>query len=267
MTRIAITGATGRMGKSLIQSLQTAKNLHLTVAIERPDCELLGADSGEAAGIGHNGINISADLAAKLDSFDVLIDFTAPAATLSHAELCRQAKRRLVIGTTGIDSTGREQLTKIATEIAIVLAPNMSVGVNLCFKLIDVATRVLGTDADVEIFEAHHRHKVDAPSGTALRMGEVVANARGHALNQVAIYTRSGNTGPRPPGAIGFATIRAGDIAGEHSVWFVTEGERIEITHKANNRITFAQGALRAASWIIGRNNGLYDMQDVLGLK
>lgn len=267
MIRIGITGAAGRMGKSLIQALKTAQNLQLTVAVERLGSEFLHADSGEIAGVGCNGVIIGADLAVELENFDVLIDFSIPTATLAYAELCREAKRRLVIGTTGIDSVCREQLIKIAREIPIVLAPNMSVGVNLCFKILDLAARVLGENVDVEILEVHHKNKVDAPSGTALRMGEIIANVWGKELSDVAVYVRAGHTGPRPAGAIGFATIRAGEVAGEHSVWLVTAEERIEIVHKATSRSTFAQGALRAANWIVAYDSGWYDMQDVLGLR
>lgn len=267
MLKIAITGAAGRMGKALIQAIANAQDLQLMVAIEKIDSPVLNLDSGEVAGIGRNGIIITSNLAATLDAFEVLIDFSTPMATLHNAELCRTTHRRLIIGTTGINNTVRTQLNEIAQQIPIVMAPNMSIGVNLCFKLLKVAAQVMGKDVDIEIFEAHHHHKVDAPSGTALRMGEIVANALGQELSQVAIYARDGQTGPRPKGAIGFATMRAGDIAGEHSVWFVGEGERVEITHKATSRATFAQGALRAARWIMQHNNGLYDMQDVLGLR
>jgi 4-hydroxy-tetrahydrodipicolinate reductase len=267
MTRIAITGAAGRMGRTLVEAVRAAPGLALTVAVERSDSSLLGSDAGELAGIGRIGVPLTADLAGSADAFDTLIDFTAPAATLANLAFCRQAGKQMVIGTTGIDPAGRQALAQAGGEIGIVFAPNMSVGVNLCFRLLDLAARVMGADADIEIVEAHHRHKVDAPSGTALRMGEVVAQALGRDLAQVAVYGRQGHTGARPREAIGFETIRAGDVVGEHTVWFATEGERVEIAHKASSRMTFAKGAARAAQWLAGRSAGLYDMQDVLGLR
>lgn len=266
MIRVALVGAAGRMGRTLIQAIGEAPELQLTVATERPASGLVGADTGELAGIGRNGIPLSPDLAPLRDAFDVLIDFTTPAATLAHLDLCSAAGKRLVIGTTGLSDEDKGQIARAAEQTAIVMAPNMSVGVNLCFKLLDIAARVMGEDADIEIIEAHHRHKVDAPSGTALRMGEVVAKALGRDLQQVAIYGREGHTGARPHDSIGFATLRAGDVVGEHTVWFAANGERVEISHKASSRMTFARGALRAARWVMERQGGLYDMQDVLGL-
>jgi len=197
----------------------------------------------------------------------VLIDFTSPAATMAHLALCQGAGKGMVIGTTGLSEEQKAQIGAAAADIGVVLAPNMSVGVNLCFKLLDLAARVMGEGADIEIIEAHHRHKVDAPSGTALRMGEVVADALGRDLSKVAVYGREGQTGAREPDTIGFETIRAGDVVGEHTVWFATNGERMEITHKASSRMTFASGAARAAGWLKEQPNGLYDMQDVLGLR
>jgi 4-hydroxy-tetrahydrodipicolinate reductase len=267
MTRIAIVGAAGRMGRTLVQAVNEAPGTELTVAIERPGSSLIGADVGELAGIGRIGVMVEGDLAAATDRFDTLIDFTAPAATLSHVTLCRERGKRLVIGTTGIDPAGRAAIAAAAGEVGIVFAPNMSVGVNLCFRLLELAARVMGADADIEIIEAHHRHKVDAPSGTALRMGEVVAQALGRDLAEVAVYGREGQTGERDRRTIGFETIRAGDVVGEHTVWFATVGERVEITHKASSRMTFAKGAVRAARWLSDRPAGLYDMQDVLGLR
>jgi 4-hydroxy-tetrahydrodipicolinate reductase len=202
-----------------------------------------------------------------VDDFDVLIDFTAPAATMAHLEICRQAGKPMVIGTTGLSEEERQALQDGSGDIPIVFAPNMSVGVNLSFKLVEMAAKVLGDEADVEIIEAHHRHKVDAPSGTALRLGEVIADTLGRDLNECAVYGREGKTGPRDGKTIGFETIRAGDVVGEHSVWFAMEGERIEIVHKASNRMNFARGATRAASWVVDKDKGLYDMQDVLGLR
>jgi 4-hydroxy-tetrahydrodipicolinate reductase len=267
MINIAISGAAGRMGKALIQAITNIQDLRLTVALERLGCNALGVDSGEFAGVGSNGIVIESNLAAALNRFEVLIDFSTPNATLANAELCGSAHKRIVIGTTGIDQIGKTQLANIAGQIPIVMAPNMSIGVNLCFKLLDIAATVLGNTTDVEIFEAHHRYKVDAPSGTALHMGEVIANAWRQDLQSIAVYARNEHTGQRTPGTIGFATMRAGDIAGEHAAWFVSEGERVEIVHKATNRANFAQGALRAARWVMQQSPGLYDMQDVLGLR
>ncbi len=255
------------MGRCLIQTVNEGDNVQLTVAIERPDSSLLGADAGELAGIGGNGVKLGADLEAAVDDFDVLIDFTVPDVTMRHVALCRQAGKRLVIGTTGLSEAQKAETREAARHTPIVLAPNMSVGVNLCFKLLDIAARVMGDDADIEIIEAHHRHKVDAPSGTALRMGEVVADALGRDLRKVAVYGREGHTGARQSDSIGFETIRAGDVVGEHTVWFATNGERVEITHKASSRMTFAGGAVRAARWLMDRPDGLYDMQDVLGLR
>ena len=266
MTRIAITGAAGRMGRSLIQACQQADGLEVTVALEHPEHSLLGSDAGDLAGIGKLGVTLGADLAAVTDAFDVLIDFTRPEPTLANLDVCRQAGRRMVIGTTGFSDAQRERIAAAATDIGIVFAPNMSVGVNLCLKLLDMAARVLGDEVDIEVIEAHHRHKVDAPSGTALRMGEVVADALGRDLKTCAVYGREGHTGERDSRTIGFETIRAGDVVGEHSVWFATEGERVEIVHKASSRMTFANGAVRAARWLTAQPSGLYDMQDVLGL-
>jgi 4-hydroxy-tetrahydrodipicolinate reductase len=265
--RIAVAGVGGRMGRTLVQAVNEAPGLVLGTATERPDSSLIGADAGELAGVGRLGVQVTGDLGAAADAFDVLIDFTAPAATIEHLALCRAAGKSLVIGTTGLDSGQRAAVTSAGEAIGIVFAPNMSVGVNLCLKLLDIAARVLGDEVDVEIIEAHHRHKVDAPSGTALRMGEVVAAALGRDLKEVAVYGREGHTGPRERRAIGFETIRAGDIVGEHSVWFAADGERVEISHKASSRMTFARGAVRAAAWIAARGPGLYDMQDVLGLR
>lgn len=267
MIRIAITGAAGRMGRSLIEACHGTAGLRLAVAVERPGSGVIGADAGELAGIGRNGVAIIDDLAQAGDAYDVLVEFTRPEVTLRHLELCRAAAKRMVIGTTGFTPEQRRQLTAAAADIALVAAPNMSVGVNLCFKLLETAARVLGDEVDIEIVEAHHRHKVDAPSGTALRMGEVVAAALGRDLQSCAVYGREGVTGERDRKTIGFATVRAGDIVGDHTVMFAGLGERVEITHKASSRLTFANGALRAAQWLADRPAGLYDMQDVLGLR
>jgi len=263
MTRIAIAGAAGRMGRTLIQAAAQTPDLQIAAAFERADSPALGADVGQLAGIPTVGVAVDASIDAA--DFDVLIDFTRPAATLTNIEACVRKGRRMVIGTTGFDDAGRKRIEDAARKIAIVFAPNMSVGVNLCFRLLELAAQVLGDDADVEIIEAHHRHKVDAPSGTALRMGEVVAKTRGRALKDVAVY--GARTGERKPGAIGFASIRAGDIVGDHTVLFAARGERVEVTHRAESRATFANGALRAARWVSARAPGLYDMQDVLALR
>ncbi|HYN77854.1 MAG TPA: 4-hydroxy-tetrahydrodipicolinate reductase [Lamprocystis sp. (in: g-proteobacteria)] len=265
--RVAVAGAGGRMGRILVQAVTEAEGLVLGAATEQSGSSLIGADAGELAGVGRLGVAVAADLAAQSDTFDVLIDFTAPAATLTNLALCRGAGKRMVIGTTGLDADQRAAIAAAGQAIGIVFAPNMSVGVNLCFKLIDIAARVLGDEVDIEIIEAHHRHKVDAPSGTALRMGEVVAAALGRDLKDCAVYGRKGHTGARERRTIGFETIRAGDVVGEHNVWFAADGERVEIVHKASSRMTFAKGAARAARWLGSRGPGVYDMQDVLGLR
>ncbi|MGL4318939.1 MAG: 4-hydroxy-tetrahydrodipicolinate reductase [Pseudomonas sp.] len=266
MRRIAVMGAAGRMGKILIEAVGQAEGAQLTAAVDRPDSSLIGADAGELAALGKIGVILVGDLSAVLDQFDVLIDFTHPSVTLKNLAVCRQAGKAMVIGTTGFTPEEKQLLSEAAKQIPIVFAANYSVGVNLCLKLLDTAARVLGDDVDIEIIEAHHRHKVDAPSGTALRMGEVVANALGRDLQKVAVYGREGQTGARERETIGFATVRAGDVVGDHTVLFAADGERVEITHKASSRMTFAKGAVRAAQWLQGQPAGLYDMQDVLGL-
>ncbi len=265
MIEIAVAGAAGRMGRALIEACARSPDLRLSAALERPDSPALGADAGELAGVGRLEVPVRPDLEGRV--FDVLVDFTRPEATLAHVEYCRRHGRRMVIGTTGFEGTGQARIREAAAAIPIVFAPNMSVGVNLCFKLIETAARVLGDEVDVEIVEAHHRYKADAPSGTALRMGEIVARALGRDLAREAVYGRRGLTGERPRAAIGFASIRAGEIVGDHTVLFAGGGERIEITHRAESRATFAHGALRAARWLMRQGAGLYDMQDVLGLR
>lgn len=267
MVKTAITGAAGRMGRTLIEACEQAANVELGVALERPDSSLIGADAGELAGVGNKNVAISENLRAVSDNFDVLIDFTRPEVTMANVAVCREAGKRMVIGTTGLSDEQKAELEEAGKDIAIVFAPNMSVGVNLCLKLLDIAARVMGDEVDIEIIEAHHRHKIDAPSGTALRMGEVVADALGRDLKECAVYGREGNTGERERKTIGFETIRAGDIVGDHTVMFADIGERVEITHKASSRMTFANGAVRAAEWIMQHDKGLFDMQDVLGLK
>ena len=267
MTRVAVTGAAGRMGKTLIEALQAADDLTLGAAFERDGLSLLGADAGELAGVGRLGVVITSDLSAALDEFDALIDFSIPEATLGNLQACRRAGKRLVIGTTGFDAEGLAEIRAAAADIPILMAPNMSVGVNLCFKLIELAASVLGDEVDVEVIEAHHRDKIDAPSGTAVRMGEILADALERNLGEVAVYGRQGVTGPRRRETIGFETIRAGDIVGEHTVLYAGNGERIEITHRAQSRMNFAQGALRAVRFLGEQSQGLFDMQDVLGFK
>lgn len=265
-TRIAVTGAAGRMGRTLVGACQDFEGVRLAGAIEAPGNAFVGQDAGMLAGIGDIGMPVGDSLEAIGTDFDVLIDFTLADASTENIHICRAAGKCAVVGTTGFSAAQRAQVAKDAEHIALVLAPNMSVGVNLCFKLLEVAARALGDEVDVEIIEAHHRHKVDAPSGTAVRMGEVVARALGRDLAECAVYGRQGHTGERDRRAIGFETVRAGDIVGEHTVMFAGTGERVEITHRASSRLNFAHGALRAARWIIGREPGIYDMQDVLGL-
>lgn len=268
MTRLAITGAAGRMGRTLVQAVHQAEDLTLGAALERTGSSVLGSDAGELAGVGPLGVPVGDDLAAAADDFDVVVDFTVPQAALQHAAVCAARGKGLVIGTTGFDAAGLAAIREAAEQIPVLMAPNMSAGVNLALKLVELAARVLGGEVDVEILEAHHRYKLDAPSGTALRLGEVVAQAQGRSLEEAAVYARQGATGARPPGAIGFATVRAGDIVGEHTVLFAGQGERLEITHRAESRMNFAQGALRAARYVAARRAapGLYDMQDVLGI-
>jgi len=267
MIRVAVVGTSGRMGLCLIKATELAENTCLKVAVSRAGSESIGRDAGEIAGIGTLDIKVHDDLSTALDQFDVLIDFTRPEPSMRYIELCRQAGKQIVIGTTGYSEEQKALIAEAAKEIAIVLAPNMSVGVNLSLKLLEMTAKVMGDYTDIEIIEAHHRHKVDAPSGTALRMGEVIADTLGRNLKDCAIYGREGDTGERDRKTIGFSTIRAGDIVGEHTVMFADEGERMEITHKATSRMTFAKGAVRAAIWLQAQQTGLYDMQDVLGLK
>lgn len=252
------------MGRMLIESLVGADDLLLSAALDRADSRDLGTDAGAFLGRA-TGITIGSDLAA-LSGCDVLIDFTRPEGTLEHLAACASRGVKLVIGTTGFDAAGKQAIQAAAERTAIVFAPNMSVGVNATFKLLQVAARILGSSYDIEIIEAHHRHKVDAPSGTALKMGEVIADALGQPLDALAVYAREGHTGERRAGSIGFSAIRGGDIVGDHTVLFAGVGERIEITHKSASRLTYAMGSLRAARFLATRTTGLYDMADVLGL-
>ena len=264
MVRIAIPGAAGRMGQELVRTCQSTAGVETGAASEHADSPAIGRDSGEIAGIDPVGVLIQGSLDPQ--NFDVLVDFTRPQPAMMHLQHCLQQNKAMVIGTTGFSAEEKEAISAAAKEIPVVFAPNMSVGVNLCFKLLATAAEVLGDSVDIEIIEAHHRHKVDAPSGTALGMGEVIAEALGRDLDDCAVYGREGNTGERERTTIGFSTIRAGDIVGEHTVMFASEGERIEITHKASSRATFANGAIRAAKWLAEQPAGLYSMQDVLGL-
>ncbi|MCW8828192.1 MAG: 4-hydroxy-tetrahydrodipicolinate reductase [Gammaproteobacteria bacterium] len=267
MTRIAVTGAAGRMGRNLIEATHQAEGVSLGAAIVRAGSSLVGADAGEMAGVGPLGVQIVDSLEAACDDFDVLIDFTLPEVTEHNVAFCRANGKKIVIGTTGLDDAQKAQLAEAGNDIAVVFAPNMSVGVNLSLKLLQMAAKVLGDEVDIEVIEAHHRYKIDAPSGTALAMGEAVAETLGRDLKECAVYGREGRTGERDRKTIGFETIRAGDIVGEHTVMFAGIGERIEITHKASSRMTFAKGAVRAAGWLAQKEKGLFDMQDVLSLK
>ena len=263
---IAIAGAGGRMGRMLVEAVLNADDLRLSGALGIAGSDGLGQDA--AAFLGKtSGAIVTDDLAEGLKGADVLIDFTRPEGTLKHVEYCAAHGIKLVIGTTGFDDAGKAALKAAAEKTAIVFAPNMSVGVNVTLKLLELAAKSLSTGYDIEIIEAHHRHKVDAPSGTALKMGEVIADALGRDLKECAVYGREGVTGERDPSTIGFATIRGGDIIGDHTVLFAGTGERIEITHKSSSRVTYAHGAVRAARFLADKANGLYDMQDVLGLK
>ncbi|WP_095210081.1 4-hydroxy-tetrahydrodipicolinate reductase [Endozoicomonas ascidiicola] len=267
MTRVAIVGAAGRMGRMLIEAVASDDQCALGAAIVKLGDNLLGVDAGDLVGVETQRVKLTDDLAAVVNDFDVLIDFTSPELTMKHVELCRQHGKGVVIGTTGLSADQKNTLAKAAEETAIVFAPNMSIGVNLVFKLLEMAAKVLGDDADVEVIEAHHRHKVDSPSGTALKMGEVVADTLGRDLEKCAVYGREGYTGPRDRETIGFATVRAGDVIGDHTVLFACEGERVEITHKASGREIYARGSVRAVKFLADKQSGLFDMQDVLGLK
>ncbi|MDD2663661.1 MAG: 4-hydroxy-tetrahydrodipicolinate reductase [Dechloromonas sp.] len=265
-TRIGIVGAGGRMGRMLIESTLKDDQVVLGAAFDVLGSPAIGKTAGELVGMACDVI-VTDDVAAGLKNVDCLIDFTRPQGTLVHLELCRQAGVGMVIGTTGFEADGKAAISAAAQEVPVVFAPNMAVGVNLVFKLLDTAARILNQGYDIEVVEAHHRLKVDAPSGTALRMGEVVASALGRSLEECAVYGREGVTGERDPSTIGFATVRGGDIVGDHTVMFCGIGERVEITHKASSRMPYALGSLRAARFIAGRPNGLFDMQDVLGLR
>lgn len=263
--RIAVAGASGRMGRMLIEAVRDADDLRLAGALDIAASPAIGQDAMAFLGA-TSGVTISSDLRTGLANAQVLVDFTRPEGTLAHLAACRELGVKAVIGTTGFSDAQKAQIAEFAKHNAIVLAPNMSVGVNVVLKVLEVAARALKEGYDIEIIEAHHRHKVDAPSGTALKMGEVVAAALGRNLKDCAVYGREGVTGERDPSTIGFATIRGGDVVGDHTVLFAGIGERIEITHKSSSRATYAQGSLRAARFLAGRASGLFDMNDVLGL-
>jgi 4-hydroxy-tetrahydrodipicolinate reductase len=266
-TRVAVYGAAGRMGRSLIEAVIKNDSVKLGAAIVRPGSPLIDFDAGNLIGIADTGIAVTDNLLATLSDFDVLIDFSSIEASLVNSQICKEHSKGMVIGTTGFDDNQKQQLKSASKQSALCIASNFSTGVNLCFGLIDLAAQVLGQEADIEIFEAHHKNKIDAPSGTALNMGEIIAESLGLNLDDVAVYGREGQTGKRSKNTIGFSTLRAGDIVGDHTVTFASEGERIEITHKASSRMSFARGAVKAANWISNKKNGVYDMQDVLGLK
>jgi 4-hydroxy-tetrahydrodipicolinate reductase len=264
--KVAIAGSTGRMGRTLLEAVLQDKDFKLAVALEQAGHESLGRDAGEFAGA-HCGVKLRADYAEALAAADVLIDFTRPEGTLAHLEACVALGKAMVIGTTGFSAAQKSRVADAAKRVPVVMAPNMAVGVNVTFKLAETAARILGDAYDVEIVEAHHRHKVDAPSGTALMLGEAVARALGRDLSTSAVHGRRGDTGERPVKAIGFHAVRGGDIVGEHTVLFAGAGERVEVTVRSSSRMTYALGALRAAKFLRGRKPGLYDMFDVLGLK
>ncbi len=264
--RIALMGCQGRMGKALLEAIRANEQVALGAALERPGSTVIGLDVGDLNGMGAMNVLVADDLEKVKDDFDVIIDFTRPEVTLRNLAFAVANDKRMVIGTTGFDEAGKAAINEAAKKIGIVFASNFSVGVNLVFKLLEQAAKVMGDYTDIEIIEGHHRHKVDAPSGTALSMGEVVAKTLGRDLKECAVYGREGITGERDRNTIGFATIRAGDLVGEHTVMFADIGERVEITHKASSRLTFANGAVRAANWLKDQSCGLFDMQDVLNL-
>ncbi|MBL0421391.1 4-hydroxy-tetrahydrodipicolinate reductase [Ramlibacter sp. AW1] len=264
--RVAVAGASGRMGHMLIEAIRAADDCRLAGALDLPSSPAIGNDA--SAFLGHaSGVPVTADVREGLSDVDVLIDFTRPEGTLAHLAACRELGVGAVIGTTGFSDAQKAQIAEVARDVPIVMAPNMSVGVNVMLRLLETAAQALASGYDIEVIEAHHRHKVDAPSGTALKMGEVIAEAVGRDLRQCAVYAREGITGERDPSTIGFSTIRGGDIVGDHTVLFAGTGERIEITHRSSSRATYAQGSLRAVRFLAGRSSGLFDMFDVLGLR
>ena len=264
--KIAVVGAHGRMGRMLIEATLKDEHATLVAAFDRAGSPAIGKTAGELVGMPCDVV-VSDDFVGQIGKADCLIDFTRPEGTLEHLRICREKGVAMVIGTTGFEAEGKAAIAEAARDIPVVFAPNMAVGVNLVFKLLDTAARILNQGYDIEIVEAHHKHKIDAPSGTALRMGEVVAAALGRDLKECAVYGREGVTGERDPSTIGFATVRGGDIVGDHNVMFCGIGERVEIAHRAGSRMPYALGSLRAARFLSGKKNGLYDMQDVLGLR
>ena len=266
MINVGVIGAGGRMGRMLIEAIQDNPQTILTAAIERQGSSLVGADAGEVAAVGRLDVQIVDDLQSVINKIDVLIDFSLPAATEQNMQVCAEHNVAMVIGTTGFNEQQEQVLAKASEQVAIVYAGNYSTGVNLSLKLLGMAAKAFGTDADVEVIEAHHKHKIDAPSGTAYMMAEAVAEARGQNLKDVAVYGREGQTGEREAGTIGIHAIRGGEIIGDHTVMFIADGEVVEITHRARARMTFAAGAMRAATWIVQQSAGQYNMQDVLGL-
>ena len=265
--KVGIIGAAGRMGRILIEATLANPNTTLTAAVDMPGSSLIGADAGELVGHDNVAVALVDDLAKVVNDADVFIDFTVPEATVKNLAVCRAAGTKLVIGTTGLDDAQTTQLREASGDIAICYAPNYSIGVNLCFKLLEAAAAVLGDDVDIEVIEAHHRHKIDAPSGTALMLGQAAADGRGVNLADVSDRGRDGITGARKRGDIGFTAIRGGDIVGEHDVLFAAAGERIVLRHIATDRTIFARGAIKAALWGLGQKPGQYDMLDVLGMK
>ena len=266
LRRVAIAGASGRMGHMLIEAVRAAPDCRLAGALDVAGSPAIGTDAAAFLGAA-SGVPIVSDLRAGLADAQVLIDFTRPEGTLAHLAACRELGVQMVIGTTGFSDAQKAEIADAARDIAIMMAPNMSVGVNVTLKLLEMAAKALATGYDIEIIEAHHRHKVDAPSGTALKMGEVIADALGRDLKDCAVYAREGITGERDPSTIGFSAIRGGDIVGDHTVLFAGVGERIEISHKSSSRATYAQGSLRAVRFLAGQKSGLFDMSDVLGLR
>jgi 4-hydroxy-tetrahydrodipicolinate reductase len=266
VTKVGVVGAAGKMGKTLISMINDSDKLMLAAAIEQPGVPMIGRDAGEMAGIRELGVAIVDDLATVVSDIDVLIDFTIATATAANVEICAKANTRMVIGTTGLSEAQRQRIVQVSAQVPLVFASNYSIGVNATFELVEMAARIFGDTVDVEIIESHHRHKVDAPSGTALSLGEHVAKGLGRDLSEVEQHGRHGLTGARDRQTIGFHAIRGGEIVGEHTVMFIANGERLEITHRAQSRSNFAEGALRAAGWIADQPPGLYNMLDVLNL-
>lgn len=262
---IAIAGASGRMGRMLIEAVRANPDMRLSAALDQAHSPMIGTDAGLALGV-QTGVMITNDVEAAMRVSDVLIDFTRPEGTLAHLAICEKLGRKIIIGTTGFDAAGKQAIAKAGESIGVVFSANMSVGVNVTLKLLALAAQHLHNDYDIEIFEAHHKHKVDAPSGTALAMGEAVAQAMDKSLNDIAEWARHGHTGAREKGTIGFSVMRGGDVVGDHTVFFAGEGERIEITHRSSSRMTYAQGSMKAARYLMSQPAGVYTMQDVLGL-